>query len=239
VRFLNRAAHFDADLELVDVFSLANIRGSLHTTGGKYLFDDVRTKHTRLAGRANTSGGRVAAITHLKSTLFASYIKDLYEDAISNFAELLNAAAKRGLNPDRLIGEHAVTFQANEILSARSWDEVIHIVSHSVFRALENEKSTRKLLQKINTKLDLGVDATKIEAALPYFEMRHLLVHANGVLDIAFCKAFPRFGGRPGQKPDLGVRRILRAKGAVIALIEEFDTKVVAKAIVSPSDCQP
>lgn len=71
--------------------------------------------------------------------------------------EILEAAARHGLDPNRLIGEHKVSLEANDILAAGSWPNVIRLVSQSVFRRLEGERSTKSLLQKINAKLGLGV----------------------------------------------------------------------------------
>jgi hypothetical protein len=67
----------------------------------------------------------------------------------------LKAAALNGLAPGRLIGEHVVEFTANQVLGAGGWDAVVELVSESVFRKLEEEKSTLKLLQKMNSKLGL------------------------------------------------------------------------------------
>jgi len=116
---------------------------------------------------------------------------------------------------------------------------VVNLVSVSVFRRLEAEKSTKSLLQKINAKLDLKVKQATINAALPYFELRHLLVHADGKADQAFCAAFPTFGATPGHKVPLDYDLLQRARGAVFALVNEFDQQVVAKNVVHASETQP
>ncbi len=239
-KFLSRSAHLDADIELADVLKIAIGSGALHSHGSRHLFDAVNpTQHPRLAGRANTSNSRRNAANHLKSTLCSSFIKDIYEDVTQYLQDVLAAAARNGLDPNRLIGEHKVTFEANEILSAGSWPKTVEIVSLSVFRKLESEKSTKNLLQKINTKLDIGVRSATINAALPFFEIRHLLVHADGKADSTFCRKYPALGATAGQKIVLDYALLQKARTAITALINEFDSKIVAKNVVSTGDLQP
>ena len=239
-RFLNRIVHFEADIELVDVLNTASARGALNSTGGKHMFDDIApSKHPRLAVRPNTAHARQLAINHLYVTLLGSFIKDIYEDAFRYFSDVLEAAVKRGVNPGQLVGDHQTNFKANDLLAAGSWNNVVALVSSSIFRALENEQNTRKLLDKLDTKLGLDVDAAKVSAALPYFEMRHLLVHADGVVDEAFCKAFPGFKETAGVKLKLSSQRIRRAHTAIVELIDEFDQKLISKGVVANTDCAP
>jgi len=69
VRFLNRAAQFDADLELTDVFSSAVIAGQL--TAGERLFEFVDAK-----SMFALQGVKLTPITeNLPSTI----LKPLYE----------------------------------------------------------------------------------------------------------------------------------------------------------------
>jgi len=117
-RFLSRAAHLDADIELADVLKIAIGQGALHTQGSPYMFDVVNpAQHPRLAARANSLNSRKNAANHLKSTLCSSLLKDMYEDMTQYLQDVLSAAARNGLDPNRLIGEHKVTFEANDVLS--------------------------------------------------------------------------------------------------------------------------
>lgn len=153
--------------------------------------------------------------------------------------DILSAAARNGLDPNRLIGEHKCSLEANDILAAGNWTKVVEMVSLNVFRRLENERSTKNLLQKINSKLNLGVKAQTIDAALPYLEIRHLLVHADGKVDQLFCTSFPAFGLTPGQKITLDYTLLQRARSSIVALVTEFDQKIIAGNIVHPSETQP
>jgi len=79
VRFLARTAHFDTDLELVDVMSIASSKGILSANNPEKLFDTVDpSKHQRLSTRATTDHSRTLAFTHLKATIYSSYILKIY-----------------------------------------------------------------------------------------------------------------------------------------------------------------
>lgn len=240
VKFLNRAAHLDADIELADIVAIASKSGALYTAGSPHLFDAVvPEQHPRLAARTNNAYNRKMAIRHLKASLCASFLKEAYEDVTAYMQDILEAAARNGLDPNRLIGEHKVSFEANDILRAQNWHAVVHLVTKSVFRKLENEKSTKDLLKSMNTKLNLGVTQTKIDAALPFLEIRHLLVHADGIADAAFCNSYPTFGASVGVKIKLDFTVLQNARTALLELVQQFDEKVIACNVVASADTQP
>jgi len=59
VRFLNRAARFDGDVEFVDVISTAAMRGDLTPTANDKVFNYVNPgKHPRLSNQQATAGAR-------------------------------------------------------------------------------------------------------------------------------------------------------------------------------------
>lgn len=240
VTFLNRVAHYDADLELVDVLKGIVRAGQLHNPDSEFLFDQVDgDRHPTLARRTPTDNGRTIAINHLRATVYSSYLKDLYEDVTAYLRSILRCAMENGLDPGRLIGEHEIKLKANRVLSTGNWDTLIGLVSSSVFRLLENERDTKGLLEKMSKKLNMEVDEDKISAALPFLEWRHFLVHADGVADEKFCQAYPTFRVKPGNRIPLRWARIQTARSAVMALIEEFDMKVVQHGVVSASQMQP
>jgi hypothetical protein len=179
------------------------------------------------------------AIRHLKSSLCASFLKEAYEDVTAYMQDILEAAARNGLDPNRLIGEHKVSFEANDILRAQNWHAVVHLVAKSVFRKIENEKSTKDLLKSMNAKLNLGVPQAKIDAALPFLEIRHLLVHADGIADAKFCNSYPAFGASAGTKIKLDFTVLQNARAALLELVQQFDEKVIACNVVAAADTQP
>ncbi len=240
VRFSSRAAYLDTDIEMADVLIVSIKNGYLNANGGQLIFDGVNAnQHPRLAARANTIQSRILVGTHLRATLCEAFIKNIYEDLVQYFAEILRAAAKNGLDYNRLIGEHKVSFEANEILSAGSWSNAIDMVAKSVYRKLENERSTKNLINKMNAKLNLGVTQATIDAALPYLEIRHLLVHSEGKADEAFCNTFPALCNKAGKKIKLDYVLLQNARTAITNMVNEFDQKIVANSVVAAAEMQP
>lgn len=239
VKFLNRAAHFEADIELVDVLAISSGSGALSAGGGNLLFDAVNpAQHPRLAKRKSNDHNRRLAVRHLKASLCASYVKDLYEDFGRYMQDVLEAAARGGLNPNRLIGSHKINVEANDLLAAGGWDAVVHMVAKSLFRKLEDERNTKSLIQAMDAKLGLGLDQPTLDAALPYFELRHLLVHHDGVADQEFCQRFPSFGATAAKKISVEFGVVASARATVVALANEFDARVIQHKVVPQSDCQ-
>lgn len=237
-RFMNRAARFDGDVEFVDVVALAAAKGAL-SLNPKKLFDQISTtRHPRLAAQKVSPRNVELVVRHLKATVHAAYIKDIYEDMSAYFAEVLRAAAANGLDPGRLVGEHKFNVDANEILKCGSWDAILAMVTRDLFRKLENEKSTKVLLEKIDAKLDLKADTKVIQAALPYLEVRHLLVHQDGRVDDAFVKAHPGFGVKSGEYIELTHDLVAKTRAAVVTLVKHFDDKIIKANLLGKADLQ-
>jgi len=166
-------------------------------------------------------------------------LKDVYEDVTAYLTELLAGAAKSGLSSERLIGEHKISVEVNNILACKTWEAVINLVAEQLFRRIENEKSTIKLLTAIDKKLDLKVPEKAVQDALPYLELRHLLVHSDGIADESFCKRFPAIGATPNQSIHLSYPLIATARAKIIEMIVKYDECAIAKKVVPESDLQP
>lgn len=238
VRFLNRAAQFEADLELNDVFFNAAIAGQL--VSKQFLFDFVNPQnHVRLASRKVNKYNRKLALNHLKGTLRAAFLKDIYEDVSTYFTDLLAGAARTGLSTERLIGENKMSFEVNDVLKCGNWESVINLVAETLFRKLENEQSTLKLLIAIDKKLNLGVPETIIQEALPYLEIRHLLVHSDGIADNDFCQRFPAIGATAGKSIELSYSLITAARTKITEMVVQYDQSAVINNVVPKCDLQP
>lgn len=238
-KFLSRTDHFVADIELADVLAISSGSGILSANGGAYLFDAVDpAQHPTLARRKNNGHNRRLAVRHLKSSLCSGYIKDLYEDFNDYMQEVLESAARNGINPNRLIGSHKINIEANELLAAGNWDNVVHIVARSIFRKLEDERNTKSLIQSMDSKLGLGLDQAILNSALPYFELRHLLVHHDGVADADFCQRFQNFGATAGEKISVEFNMVSAARTAIVALAKHFDSKVLHYQLVKATELQ-
>jgi hypothetical protein len=233
--FHARIAHFDADLELVDVFSIAVKAGKLAST--THLFDGVvKKRHPRLANRIINKHNQDIAIGHLANTLYVSFIKDIFEDFTAYLSEIVRCCAARGLAPGRLIGEHHFQIDANDLLDLGNWDAVVAKVSGTLFRNLEKDQSTIKLIKAIDKKLSLKLDDKILAAAMPYLDLRHILIHRDGFPDQKFCTDYPQFSLTADKAINVGFKMVSDARSSIVALLNHIDGKVVP--LVLPSAIQ-
>ncbi len=237
VRYLNRTAQFDADLELTDVFSQPRYWGR---TSDAILFTGIDPrKHIRLAKRRVNKHNRELACKHLNITIRSAYIKDIYEELTHYLSDVIRCCAKKNLDPDRLIGDHKFQIDANTLLSLGSWDSVLRRIADDLFRKLENERSTIKLINAIDAKLNLKLDMAVVESAVPYLDMRHILVHRDGIVDSEFAARHPQIGLSAGQDFSLQFSQIADARDAINALVKQIDERVVSNNLLLAEDLQP
>lgn len=239
VKFLNREAHLEADLELIDVMSIASNEGLISSDINK-LFDTIdHQKHTRLAKRTVSNYSREIAFSNLKTTFYAAYIKEIYENVASYCTELIAGAARNGLSPERIIGQHKLSIQAKDLLRLEDMNAVIDLIAASLFRDIEAERSTIKTLKSVASKLDLDVDDDIMKKALTYLDIRHVLVHSEGIADKEFCEKHPHFSVTVGEKIGLNYNLILDARQSITEMVKNYDASVTNKGIVSTDDLQP
>ena len=234
LKFYNRVAHYEADIELIDILSTAVQNKKI--SSDKFIFEGVtEKKHPRLANREPSINNQVIAIGHLNNTVCASFIKDLYEDFSSYLLDIVKCCAKKGLSPERLIGEHRFDIDANKILALGSWDAVVALISESLFRKLENERSTKSLIKAIDKKLSLKIEESIYDGAMPYLDMRHILVHRDGCIDKEFVENYPHLGFKQGSYIE-GYKVTTKARTKIFALLDHIDTKVIELGLVDTSD---
>jgi hypothetical protein len=237
VRFLNRAAHFEADIELADALSLLV---SQQNPGGntKLLPTIDPARHPRLTIRKPNDHNRTLACKHLNSSIRASYIKDTYEELGHYITAILRGCALKGLDANRLVGDHRFSVDANALLFLGSWDAVLDHLSTELFRQIEKERSTPKLIAALGAKLNLRLDPAVIDAALPYLEMRHILVHRDGKVDREFAAKHPQLNLREGDEFSLKYSEITKARDTINALVAHIDERVVQNALVPAAELQ-
>lgn len=236
LRFYNRIQYFQADMELIDIL----LQNKERLSGENSIFNGIDTvKHITLSAYANTAHSRKLAIFHLRSTLFVSYIKEIYEEVTEYIRYVLEQSAKNGANINRLVGPNKVSFDANFLLTANSYDVIARAVTDSIFQQLENEKSSVELLKKINIKLDLQIDEIIINEALPYLLIRHIFVHADGKPSADFKSNYPTIKINTKGRIELTETLLLTAKTKIIELLNLIDQKVLAKGFFPTNQIQP
>lgn len=191
--------------------------------------DPVR--YTRLHARQNTRPSRKIVGTHFRRTIQSAFIKELHEDFSDFLATALGRAALTGVDPNRYTGDVKIDIKASELLSAGSWEAVVALISSKIFRALENEKSTKKLISKISSRLGVDLDDGILDAAMPYLDARHILVHADGIADETYKE---NYGDIALHEDRLIVNFafIESAKATILALAGHMDQKFLEKGFV-------
>ncbi|WP_136440735.1 hypothetical protein [Pacificoceanicola onchidii] len=224
---------FDDDLELFDVLRRSVLGGDLSDENDACILSRVDpAAHTHLSRRQNSDHNRLLTINHLRKTVYTSYTKDIYEELTEYLRRILTMAALVGFDGGRLVGEHSAKMDIRTVLQLGSWEKLCEELSANVFQSLEAERSTPALLRKMRTKLDLAFDEALIDAALPYLEARHLLVHVDGAINQDFRNKYPTVTEQNG-KVLVNYQFVRSLRDAVLALADAFDRELVAKGLVA------
>jgi hypothetical protein len=221
---------------MMDVIRTSVLHGQLSSADSKFVLSGVvKEKHAHLSRRGNSEGSRQNTINHLRASVYSSFVKDLYEEVTDYLKLILLQASKNSFETNRIIGEHGFKIDAKNILSLGGWAEVCRFITEAVFQALESERSTLGLLNKMCTKLGLNVEGKYFDAALPYLEVRHLLVHADGRLSAEYRAKYPHIKANNGVVVlDYGF--IVAAYKSVLALVQAFDVEILNKKVLLPDD---
>ncbi len=235
--FKDRVDKLDDDIDLVDVLSTAIVKGDLSSADSETVLKRINPqKHVHLSRRQNSAGSRTLISNHLRNTVHASYVKTVYECFSTYLRRILVEASQSGFDIDRLVGENNLDFKARDILKSGSWDQIRKEISNTIFRRLEQERSTAKLIEKMVSKLDLSINVNLISAALPYLEVRHILVHRGGTPDQKFRDENPSMRLQ-NNKIDLRFEFITEFRKAISELIVGFDQAVLEKGFLEKRFC--
>jgi hypothetical protein len=239
-RFIARVAEYESDLELANVLIGDFIVQTPDTqsTIAVALNSNVLT-HIRLNSRINTRQSRKIVGLHLKKTLYGSFMKDIYEDFGEFIRNTLVMAALAGVDASRFVGDSRIDIKVSALLATGSWEALIRAVSDELFRSLENEKSTLKLVDKFNQKLGLGLDNAIIEAAMPYLDARHIIVHRDGRADNAYKGRYPTVVLVGGDRIKLDFLFVNEARTRICALARHIDLQVQAMNLCRNADLVP
>jgi hypothetical protein len=119
-----------------------------------------------------------------------------------------------------------------EIVKLGSYEAISELMIGKVFRQLENERSTKDLLDKILTKT-VSIDETIKTNALKYLDMRHLFVHAAGIIDQPFIDKYGKdISLKVGDKLPTTYENARAAIEAVDLLCRTVDQQLINKGFV-------
>lgn len=235
-RFIGRIADYQSDLELANVLirrfmSRPNTQSTIAVDLGA-----VPATHIKLNARTNNANSRKIVGLHLKKTLYASFIKDLYEDFGEFVRNTLEMAALAGLDPSRFVGDSKVDMKVGELLATGSWEALIAHISDELFRSMENERSTTKLIEKFDRKLGLGLSKPMVADAMPYLDARHIIVHRDGVADQPYKDAYQAVMLTDGDRIKLDFPFVNNARAKVCDLAKHMDDQAMAMNLCRPQD---
>lgn len=236
-RFKQRCDYYETDVDLCELLVKNFVAMQDSNDAVAVALGSDKSDHPRL-GQVNSRRTREIRGGHLKRTLNASFVKDLYEDFVEFIAETMTKAAQKGVDPGRFAGEAKLDLQAKEVLGAGSWDGVVTMISQKVFRVLENERKTLALISKAASRLGLTIDQALIDTAMPYLDARHMLVHQDGRADAEYRKKYPRVSVRDG-KIVLDSTFITSARNSVDALAKAIDEQIISAGLVKAEHLCP
>lgn len=141
-------------------------------------------------------------------------------------------------NPQKMIGSltgnrEAISLTAYKIVELGSYEKISEYIVSEVFRRLENEKSTPKLLSKILDYADITIEQSVKDNALMYLEMRHLYIHNNGKADAKFKSKYDDIIklNRNGKLPST-YTTTNAAIASIYELCQEIDSSLIEKQVL-------
>lgn len=227
-RFESRIDAFNTDLELVDVLVRSFLRQKNSTQSIAASLSKQPEKYPNIDKRKNNKTSRNITGLHLRKTIHISYIKEIYEDFYEFLSTSLSNASETGINPQRFIGDAKIDISAKEILTMTSIQEATKYISDKIFRTLENERDTKKLIDKFSNRLGLAVNSKLLADAMPYLNARHIFVHRDGKPDAKYKKSYPNISVTKGAI-DTNYQFVMDARAAILALAKNIDDEIIAK----------
>lgn len=232
-KFETRLVYFREDMELADVLFMNKER--IKSEESIFLMVDAN-KHPLLSGRDSTSGSRKNVMTHLRKSIFVSFLKEMYEEVTEYIRYILYQGSINGVDSNRIIGEHNFKMAANDLLRTATKEDVIRMVTDQVFQQLESERSTIELLQKTKGKLGLDISSDLIDKAIPYLTCRHVFVHADGKPNNEFKNKYPNIRLDAKGRIALNMDLLNTAYDAVNDLLKAYDAEMIRNNYISQSD---
>ena len=234
-RFAQRVDSYNADLELCDVIvrRFLGQANSDHTIAEA--LNSTNERHPFLGRRQNNRQSRMIVGRHLVRTLHTAFVKDLFEDFSEFLSTTLVRAAQRGIDPARFVGDVKLELSAATILKTGNWDAAVQEISDAIFRKLENERNSKELIRKASVRLGLALNAQVVDAAMPYLDARHILVHRDGKTDEIYRNDYPHIE-LDGDRIQVNFAFVSAARDRVTTLVRHIDDQIIAMGLVRRQD---
>lgn len=232
ISFKNKMMHFQDDIEIIDMFYALIKRDSWENK--EKLFDMFdREKHKSISRYKICDTNRRIVVTHLRATMYAAYVKELYEELTIYLKSIILESYKNATNtPERIVGNHSFNMPATEILKSVRDGNIEKTVIDNIFQSLEKERSTRSLIEKACKKLGIEIEKELISSAVSYLDIRHKLVHADGYADESFRKEHPNIEYTNRSYIKLTYRILSDMRQTIFDLVEAIDGDGLRKKLL-------
>jgi len=116
---------------------------------------------------------------------FTHYLRDVLKEMYPLQSYLVSQ-----LNGEHISKQH---LSYKEIIDLNNYESIANEIVNRVFRAMENKRDTKSLIDKIQESFNLTIEDDIKDRALCYLELRHLLIHNKGFADEKYIQAFNRY----------------------------------------------
>lgn len=237
LRLVNRLNDFMCDYEFAHI--IYRNRNIITDKKGSFKYLDA-SRHPVLSGYKSSQQARTIIANHLRSTIAVSFIKEVYEEVTEYIHYILKMGAMSGqIKPERISDNVKVSITANQILSTKSHEEVITLVTKEIYQQLESERSTKELIKKTISRLGLNVNEALIERALKYLDMRHIFVHEDGKPNKQYKHDYPDIKLNPKGRIKMAEINLHDVCDDIKALIDAIDSEMISKGLIIEQEKQP
>jgi hypothetical protein len=139
-------------------------------------------------------------------------------------------------NPLQIVGKATgnPSFNFVELVKLGGYEKIQKEMIDKVFRKLEDERSTVKLLDKVLSHTEIQIPIALKANALMYLEMRHLFIHNNGKADDVFVQAYgDSISIKANNKLPTNFDTLSVAIQTVYNLIDFIDKELIKKGLVT------
>ena len=168
----------------------------------------------------------------LTYNIFSDYLRSIVSEMFeSNPLFIVNKAVveKNGEDKDDLTLKYA------EIVKLGTYELITEKIVTNIFRGFEEQKSTKKLLEKVLKDTKTNISNSKIEEALKYLELRHLIIHNKSKIDAAYAKKYgKKFNPnlKEGNKIPRKFEVFKSCIKAVFDLCNEIDSELIKTGFI-------
>ena len=121
-----------------------------------------------------------------------------------------------------------------EITKLGTMEKIEQEIVDTVFRKLENERSTKKLITGVLKGTNVTLAQERLDELLMYMELRHILVHRAGKLDQRFIEKYEapsKLILKVDRKMPMTIGFVRRGLAIAEEVAESIDSQVMKESV--------